>query len=265
MKVALIGAGNLATSLGHALAGAKHEVVQVYSRTEAAARTLARAIGARAFAARPEDVVREADVFILAVTDTALPRVADALLPGRERQFFVHTAGSMAMTAIRAQRRGVLYPMQTFSKQRVVGFGDIPCFVEAEGADDLRLLRTLAETVSGRVHDMDSDRRKYLHVAAVFCCNFANHCAMLGARVLEREGLDFSVMLPLIDETVRKLHSVAPKDAQTGPAARNDADVMRRQLGILEEDYDANMAEVYRTLSNSIRRYTTNNLQDTIL
>lgn len=250
MKVVFIGAGNLATNLGKALFRAGHEIVQVYSRTEESARALADVLKC-VYTTDLLEVVRSADIFIISVKDSALPAVASSLQTGREGQFFVHTAGSMPMDTLSFERCGVFYPMQTFSKNKEVDFSVIPCFVEAKDDNDLQLLKTLALTISDTVYELDSENRKYLHLAAVFCCNFANHCFGLGARLLQEHGnVPFSVMLPLIDETAAKLYSMSPREAQTGPAVRWDTNVMDKQLQLLADAPD--MQKIYELFSKSI-------------
>lgn len=250
MDIILVGAGNLATQLGKALHRVGHSVKQVYSHTEASAKTLAEMLNCR-YTIALEEVVDNADIYIIAVKDSALPSVAKSLVQGRENSLFVHTAGSMPIGSIPARRRGVFYPMQTFSKQRDVPFHHIPCFIEAEQMDDLQLLKDLASTISDDVHELDSDNRQYLHLAAVFCCNFANHCFSLGAQLLqEHGGVPFRVMLPLIEETAAKLRTLSPKEAQTGPAVRWDTNVIDKQMRLLSDQ--PNLQNIYEILSKSI-------------
>ena len=156
----------------------------------------------------------------------------------------------MDIDTLRSERRGVFYPMQTFSRFRLVDFSDIPIFIEASGADDLKLLRQLAERLSGSVYELSSADRQYLHVAAVFASNFSNHCYRLSEKVLEKHGIPFSVMLPLIDEVTAKVHGASPRDAQTGPARRNDANVIAKHLEMLADDED--IRRIYELMTNSI-------------
>lgn len=250
MKVVLIGAGNLATNLGKALFRAGHEIVQVYSRTEASASSLAEVLQC-AYTADLHQIVKQADIFIISVKDSALSDVASALQEGREGQLFVHTAGSMPMDILPFERRGVFYPMQTFSKNKEVDFSVIPCFVEAKKEKDAQCLKTLATTISDTVYELDSENRKYLHLSAVFCCNFANHCFSLGAQLLKEHGdIPFNVMLPLIDETASKLYSMSPREAQTGPALRWDENVIAKQIQLLADHPD--MQKIYELMSKSI-------------
>ena len=157
----------------------------------------------------------------------------------------------MPLDVLPMLRRGVFYPMQTFSKQREVPFAGLPVFIESP--TDAAVLRTLAESMGCGVYEMDSASRRYLHLAAVFACNFSNHMYDVCARVLARKGIPFEVMLPLIDETARKVHALTPREAQTGPAVRYDQTVMQRHLDLLE---DEDLKQIYNLLSQHIHQYT---------
>ena len=231
VKVVLIGRGRLATNLLAALQQAGHEVVSINSRTL-------------------EGLPLEADAFIVAVKDSALEDVIRRATKGREQQLFLHTAGSMPMSLFEGHtsRYGVFYPMQTFSKERLVDFAEIPVFIE--GADPA--IRPLAGSISRRVYELSTEARKYLHLSAVFACNFVNHCYALSAELLEQHGLPFDVMLPLIDETARKVHELHPHDAQTGPAVRYDENVIRMQSALLADNPE--LQQIYELLSLDIHR-----------
>ncbi len=251
MVVTLVGAGNLATNLGAALQKNGHEIRQVWSRTEASAKTLAQRLSCD-WTTDISTLATEADVVVLSVKDNALEelsrRLASASRTKQSKALFVHTAGSMPLTALSQQRSGVFYPMQTFSKTRLADFSNIPIFLETQYAEDLPLLRSLAESLSHSVYELPSEKRRFLHLAAVFACNFANRCYDIASEILEPEGIPFSVMLPLIDETAQKVHTLTPKDAQTGPAIRWDENVMEKHLLLLDDKEK----ELYRLLSQSI-------------
>ncbi len=140
--------------------------------------------------------------------------------------------------------------MQTFSKQRSVNFREIPSFVEANDDYAMSQIEGMARQLSGKVYRLSSSDRKYLHLSAVFACNFANHCYALAEKMLGDHGIPFDVMLPLIDETARKVHSMSPKEAQTGPAVRYDENVIAKQLSLLNDD--AMAREIYELMSRSI-------------
>lgn len=271
MKMVLIGAGNLATHLGKALHAAGHDMLQVFSRTMQSAETLASLLDAEPLTDIAQ-VRDDADVYIFSVKDSALVQLvaqlcrheADGLgedgavnalrkaKKGEHERVFLHTAGSMPMSVFKgmAQHYGVLYPMQTFSKQREVDFSIIPCFVEANDEFAQKQIEGLAREISGRVYELSSEDRKYLHLSAVFACNFANHCYAISQELLEEHGIPFDVMLPLINETAAKVHEMKPKDAQTGPAVRYDENVIDKQSKLLENH--PHFKKVYDSMSKSI-------------
>lgn len=251
MRIVLIGAGNVATHLALALQKAGNEVVQVFSRTEESALRLAGRLGA-SFTTSVDALCTDADLYVAAVKDVALPELIPAIVKGREDALFVHTAGSLPMSLWKgyARRYGVLYPMQTFSKARTVDFSTVSFFVEALDGGDLEVLKALARSLSPKVYEATSEQRMYLHVAAVFACNFTNHMYALSARLLESKGLPFEAMLPLIDETARKVHELSPAQAQTGPAVRRDTNVMCKHSDMLADD--PQLRELYEKISKSI-------------
>ena len=271
MKIVLIGAGNLATHLGKALHAAGHDMVQVFSRTMQSAETLASLLDAEPLTDIAQ-VRDDADVYIFSVKDSALVQLvaqlcrheADGLgedgavnalrkaKKGEHERVFLHTAGSMPLSVFKgmAQHYGVLYPMQTFSRQREVDFSIIPCFVEANDEFAQKQIEGLAREISGRVYELSSEDRKYLHLSAVFACNFANHCYAISQELLEEHGIPFDVMLPLINETAAKVHEMKPKDAQTGPAVRYDENVIGKQSKLLENH--PHFKKVYDSMSKSI-------------
>ena len=251
MKVILIGAGNLATHLGKAIFAAGHDVVQVFSRTMQSATALASEVGAQPVS-DISDVRSDADLYVVSVKDSAIVELIPVLCKGKETKVFLHTAGSIPMDVFQgmALHYGVLYPMQTFSKQREVDFSIIPCFVEANDEFAQKQIEGLAREISGRVYQLSSEDRKYLHLSAVFACNFANHCYAISQELLEEHGIPFDVMLPLINETAAKVHEMKPKDAQTGPAVRYDENVIDKQSKLLENH--PHFKKVYDSMSKSI-------------
>ena len=251
-RIVLIGAGNVATHLGLAFQAKGCEIVQVYSRTEESAKDLAERLQVP-YTVSLEEVSANADLYIVAVKDAVLQEVIPSLVKGREDALFVHTAGSIPMDVWKgcARRYGVFYPMQTFSKLRMVDFSSVSFFVEASGSDELRFLKELAMSLSPKVYEASSEQRRYLHLAAVFACNFTNHMYALSASLLEKQGLPFDAMLPLIDETARKVHELPPVQAQTGPAIRRDENVMDKHLAMLSEE--PVMREIYEKISKNIQ------------
>ncbi len=198
------------------------------------------------------DDVGDADVYVVAVKDAVLADVVRQLCKGRAARVFLHTAGSMPMQVFDglAAHYGVFYPMQTFSKERSLDFSRIPIFLEGSDPVALGVARTLAESVSRQVVELSGEGRRRLHLAAVFACNFANHCYELASEVLQEQGLPFSVIQALVDETAAKVSELSPRQAQTGPAVRYDQNVMEAQLSLLADRPLAQ--QIYRLMSKSI-------------
>lgn len=252
--IVFVGAGNLATNLAKALYRKGFRIVQIFSRTEESARSLALQVEAD-YTTDLKELTGDAKFYIVSLKDAAFVELLPQIAEGKEHALLVHTAGSIPMSVWEGhtQRYGVFYPMQTFSKQREVKFDEIPFFIEAKTAEDVDLLKAIAATLSDHVYEASSEQRKSLHLAAVFICNFTNHMYALAADLLEKYQLPFNVMLPLIDETARKVHELAPRDAQTGPAVRYDKNVIENHLAMLA-DLPA-LQEIYKLMSKSIHEH----------
>lgn len=257
MRIVLIGAGRLATQLAQALNEAGHQLLAVYSRTMTSAEALGRLVGCRAV----DDVKAlplEADAFIITVKDSAIGELLPQLAEGREGQTFFHTAGSVPLSVFDStglMHYGVLYPMQTFSKERKVDFSRVPLFIEGSDAGTIALAQKLAASVSQSVRELSSEQRRYLHLAAVFACNFANACYAISSDVAAKAGLPFEVMIPLIEETAAKVGTMHPLDAQTGPAVRYDEQVIEAQSRLLADT--PQIREVYDLMSKLIHQQHT--------
>lgn len=249
----MIGAGNLATQLGKALLGAGHDIVQVYSRTMESAKTLATLLGGSPTCSTDE-IADTGEVYILALKDSVLGEIIPKVAKGREQKLLVHTAGSIPMEIFKGMvlHYGVLYPMQTFSKSRDVDFHTIPVFIEGNDDYSESMLMRMASSISGRVAHLSSEDRKHLHLSAVWACNFTNFCYDVASEILRRHNLPFDVMLPLVDETARKVHTLSPREAQTGPAVRYDENVIRAQSALMREN--PLLKDIYERISLSIHR-----------
>ena len=253
MKIVLIGSGRVASCMGPRLKKAGHTIAAVYSRTMEHAQELAGVLGAPAFDRL--ETLPEADVYLTMLSDDALTALASEIVKVCPDSLFLHTAGSIHMNIWKdagARRYGVLYAMQTFSKGADIDWPQVPVFVEGCNPAELEIIRNLASDLSGKVTELSSEGRKKLHVAAVFTCNFSNHMYAIAERLLASEGVPFSVMLPLVRETARKVETLSPAAAQTGPAIRGDRKVISEHLELLK-DYPE-YAELYRLISTDINK-----------
>jgi predicted short-subunit dehydrogenase-like oxidoreductase (DUF2520 family) len=249
-KVVMIGAGNVATHLSIALKNEGFTILQVYSRDISNADCLASLLDAEAiddFAA----ISTDADLYIISVSDSAISEVVKAM--PKVNGVVAHTAGSVELSVLeRFPLHGVFYPFQTFTRDKELDFRKVPILVEGNVSVSRNLLLNVAGTISHNVQKADGKKRKALHISAVFACNFVNHLYALADELLEKEGLDFSMLEELIKETIQKAISMKPAHGQTGPARRSDRQVMQVHLDELESGtfhYD-----IYRLLSESIMK-----------
>ena len=253
MKVVFVGAGNLATRLSLEMRKAGMDIVQVYSHTEEHAQLLAESLRC-SWTVSLDAIVDNADLYVFALKDAVLKDVISRVKPNDG--LWVHTAGSMPVSVFEGYvaRYGVIYPLQTFSKNREVDFKRIPFFLEVNSPDDERILGDVAKAISCDVRFLSSEKRKSIHLAAVFACNFTNHIYALAAKLLEKEEIPGEVLLPLIDETAAKVHEMSPLEAQTGPAIRYDVNVINKHMEMLD---DPDVREIYKLLSQSIHKEAT--------
>ncbi len=248
MKIVLLGSGNVASILGQALAEAKHDIVQVWSRKLNNAASLANRLAA-SFTDNFADLL-EADVYIIAVSDEAIPAVISQLPP--TNRLVVHTSGATPLEVFgdRFPSCGVFYPFQTFSRNRVISFQTIPVLLEAKNDRSMLLMEELANSLSDQVSHCNSQQRSAVHLAAAFACNFTNHLYHIADKLLQKEGLSFDIIRPLILETALKVMDHPPGEVQTGPAARNDQQTIDRHLSLLDGDKD--LSDIYTRLTRRI-------------
>lgn len=250
--IAFVGAGNLATHLAQALSKAGHNVKAIYSPSGTSAWELAQKIGDSCKAVSNLEELPLVDIYILAVSDDALPNVVAHWPQHCKGGVVAHTAGSIPMDALASigGDYGVFYPLQTFSKSRKLNFSTIPCFIEANSEATSQRLLALARTISNAVKALDSDGRAHLHLSAVFACNFVNHLYDVSSQLLANKGVAPKWLEPLIQETAAKALTLSPRKAQTGPAVRGDKGVMEKHLSRLADTPE--WQEIYALLSNSI-------------
>ena len=246
-RVVIIGSGNVATSLAHGLS-ARCVVAQIYSRQLSHAQILANAVGCPSATNDLNALVPDADAYIIAVRDDA---IADVIAATPDNgALWVHTSGSKPISLFEGHRSryGVLWPMQSFSREVVTPLNEVHFFAEANDTTALNDLLSLGRLVSCHVTEADSEKRRWLHVASVFSCNFANHMWTLADELLTTQGLPFDALKPLIRTTVDKLDSLTPAESQTGPAIRHDTQVIGSHLSMLDGD----KRDIYELLTQSI-------------
>ena len=247
-KIVLIGAGNVATHLSLALQQSGCSILQVYSKTELSASVLGRKLRVP-YSTSFAEIDVHADVYIFSVKDSVLIDCIKKM--PTVKGIFVHTAGSVPLSVFDGftNRAGAFYPLQTFSKNRKISFTEIPIFIEASNKEDEDLLYELACLISKNVNVLSSEKRKYLHLSAVFACNYVNHIYDLASQILEEQNLPFNHLLPLIKETAAKIDEITPHEAQTGPAVRYDKSIIQMHLNLLTNEKNK---KLYEMLNKSI-------------
>lgn len=250
-KIALIGAGNVAHHLAPVLLKAGVNLCQIYSRTIESARELGMKTGitytSDIFAVYPD-----CDIYIFCVSDDILLPLFKSIRLNKNA-LILHTSGSLPMHIFKpfADHYGVLYPLQTFTKKRNLDFGEIPLCIEGSDSKVTAEIRILAELLSRRVEEVSSEKRKTLHLAAVFANNFVNHFYGIAGKILEKEEMDFDLLRPLIFETAHKVMLLSPENAQTGPARRGDEGVLSMHKALLKND--RKLLNLYTIISEAIR------------
>lgn len=245
IQVSIIGSGNVAHHLINAFSHESEiKLVQVFSRKPEA---IAGIISSDKIIS-DYNQLESVDVIIIAVSDDAISEVSDQIT--LQNQLVVHTSGSVNMEALNDKnRKGVFYPLQTFSKSKAVDFKIIPVCLEAQNDSDYETLEAVAKSISEVIYKVNSEQRKALHVAAVFVSNFVNHLYQMGNEICAENHLSFDILKPLIQEVADKIITLTPKEAQTGPAKRNDTQTINAHLSFLT---DENQKEIYKLLTKSI-------------
>jgi predicted short-subunit dehydrogenase-like oxidoreductase (DUF2520 family) len=250
--VSIIGSGNLAWHLAPALDNAGYVVKEVYSRNPKHAEELTGRLYQAEVKATLDFSTSDSTIFILCATDDSIQEIAqEIILPGDV--FLVHTSGSQPLSILQfaaTNNIGVLYPLQTFTKNKRIDFKTVPVFIESNNEETERALLQMAKLITTHVKKIHSEERKALHVAAVFASNFANHMLTLSKGILEQNNLTFDLLKPLISETINKSLTIGPEDAQTGPAKRGDLEILDRHMEFLNDD--ERLSEIYKLISQSI-------------
>ena len=250
MKVVFIGSGNVATQLGLALKSKGITISQIYSRTEANAQELAEKLDSK-YTNHVSEIDQTADIYIYAIKDNSFLSFLNKFdLP--QNAIHIHTAGSIHISHFDGytNKYGVFYPLQTFSKEKTVDFSEIPICIETSTEQVEIKLVELAYLLTNKVYILNSEQRRQLHLAAVFACNFSNYMYDIASEVLEKAGIGFEILHPLILESASKIKTLTPYKAQTGPSVRNDQKTIKTHLWMLRRMPE--FKKIYIQLSNDI-------------
>ena len=246
MQIVLIGSGNVAFHLAKAFTEAQINISQIFGRNT----TELQKISEQFSIPFSTETLADADLYIISVSDSSIAEVSSLIQ--NENALVAHTSGSVSREALSGNyRKSVFYPLQTFSKSKNLDYSKIPFFIDAENENDEEILKNLASKISKNVMLANDEKRKYIHLTAVFACNFVNHLYARAKEISDSQGIPFDYFLPLIDETTQKIHELEPKLAQTGPAIRNDEKVLKLHESLLT---DEEKLKIYKTLNESIKK-----------
>ncbi|MDQ6757827.1 MAG: F420-dependent NADP oxidoreductase [Bacteroidota bacterium] len=248
MKVVIIGSGNVATVLGKVIHNAGHEIVQVLSRNENHAKALAQIFNCP-YGSFKSTSYKEADIYLLAITDTALYHLDQYVQLGNK--LVVHTAGSVSKEVLKnvSSVYGIIYPLQSLIKDSAE-VPEIPLLVDGNNAEVTKVIHDFSKTLSPNISVANDQERLKFHVAAVLVNNFTNHLFAVGDEFCKKEKIDFKKLYPLIDETINRVKNNSPQSVQTGPAIREDIYTLGKHLQILSAHPD--LKYLYLKLSESI-------------
>lgn len=245
MQTVIIGSGNVAYHLAKAFVLNAIPVAQIFGRNEEQLKSISEELRIP-FSTKK---LNEADVYIICVSDQSIEEVSRLIT--EKNCLVAHTSGSLPIDILAGEyRKSSLYPLQTFSKSKTLDYHQIPFFIEAENREDMKTLSDIASAISRNVMESTYEKRKYIHLTAVFACNFVNHLFSRAKEISDAQQIPFNYFLPLIDETVQKIHEIEPKSAQTGPAVRNDKRILELHEQLLKDE----SLDIYKTMNHSIQK-----------
>jgi predicted short-subunit dehydrogenase-like oxidoreductase (DUF2520 family) len=245
-SVCLIGAGNVGQQFYQAFKKSQvAKVTQWYNRTKSSISSFQNEVTIT------DDISRltNADLYILAVSDDQISEISKTL-PFSDR-LVVHTCGAVNIHDLdKKNRRGVFYPLQTFSKSKIMNFENVPLCIEALDKNDYILLKSVATSFHSPVYKISSEQRLTLHLSAVFINNFSNHLYRISHEISDAKQINFDLLKPLIQETANKIQHMSPYLAQTGPGIRNDKKTIKKHLKLIEKPLHK---DLYELLTKSIK------------
>lgn len=245
MQTVIIGSGNVAYHLAKAFVLNRIPLAQIFGRNE---NELSKISGELNIPYSTE-TLQKADLYVICVSDHSVEDVSGTITT--KDCLVAHTSGSLPKEILKGDyRKASFYPLQTFSKSKALDYSKIPFFIEAENDVDRQNLFNIASKISDNVMESTHEKRKYIHLTAVFACNFVNHLFARAKEISDSQDIPFDYFLPLIDETVQKIHEIDPKSAQTGPAVRNDTRVLQLHEQLLQGE----SLEIYKTMNLSIKK-----------
>lgn len=248
MKISIIGSGNVATVLGRLLKHKNFIIEQIVSRNKAHAEKLAQELNADAVE-NIQNLSDKSDVYIIAVNDDEIETVSNQLNEGEK--IIVHTCGSASMNLLKNSSKnfGVLYPLQSLRKE-IPYLPAIPFLIDANNDYSKEIILELAKSISNSITEANDEQRMQYHLAAVITSNFTNHLLSLTDEYCSVNNIQFSQLLPLMQEIVNRVRMFHPAEMQTGPAIRSDISTLEKHLVLLKNF--SQLKNIYEVMSGSI-------------
>ena len=246
MKITIIGSGHVSYHLAKAFTERDIKISQIFGRNEKALHDISEELKIP----YSTEFLEKSNLYIIAVKDDSISEVSTLITD--ENSLVAHTSGSTNKNALIGNyHKASFYPLQTFSKEKKLDYSKIPFFIDADNKDDKEILKNLALKISKNVMLVDDEKRRYIHLTAVFACNFVNHLWARAKEIADSQDIPFEYFLPLIEETMDKIHHLPPKQAQTGPAVRNDEKILKLHRELLT---DKEQVKIYETINQSIKK-----------
>ena len=193
----------------------------------------------------------KSDVYLLAVNDDALYDLAlDLRLPNA---LVLHTSGSTPATVLKPISRRYVWSPQTFVRDLAMDYSRLPLCIEGSNAKVESDIEQLFSSVSNHIYHLDFEQRRWAHLAAVMVSNFGNAINALAQEALEQHGIDFSILRPLAEGTVRKMDYGPLWPQQTGPARRHDQKTLDAQRRLLATD--PHLLQLYDMMTEIIQSH----------
>lgn len=251
-NISFAGAGRVAGALCMKMYNSGFRIIRIVSNSESEGKPLA--ISCNAVWSSDLSFSAETDIIVVAVPDHKLEEVLSRI-ECTENSIVAHTAGSFGMEIFpgRIKQKGVFYPLQTFSKGRETDFSQLPFLIEASDEKSSELLGKMAEQIGGKAYFADSESRRIIHLSAVFVNNFTNFMLTAGKEISLKAELPFSILEPLIKETISKALNNGPELSQTGPAVRNDHNTIEKHLELLS--FSPELQNLYSEVTNAIIKH----------
>lgn len=246
MKIAILGSGNVAYHLAKMFKEKNIPISQIFGRNEKDLQEISEQFEIPFSTTELAD----AELYFIAVNDDAVAAISKNIK--NQNSLVAHTSGSLPKEILEGNyRKASFYPLQTFSKSKMLQYSEIPFFVEGENEEDSQILENLALKISEKVMKSDYEKRKYIHLTAVFACNFVNHLFARAKEISDSQHIPFHYFLPLIKETTSKIEKIEPKLAQTGPAIRNDEKILQLHEALITEEEHL---KIYQVMNESIKK-----------